>query len=324
MKVHIPNSAFLGNIDGTFLRGGTFDTTNNSKLEITADKRWFSVHPIVVAIIGALGKSVDPRNIACEQIIATSGHYLTVMELFNFIGIKDPVEKEIEKHELTGRVIPLTQIKDQKETQKFLQELVPPLHLKPGHTEAVQYIFSELIRNVLEHASSPIGAIVCAQYFKKSNKISIGIADSGMGLRKSLQESHRVANDTKAINLALQPGITGTTAKIGGTTDNAGMGLFFIKTIAALNGNFFNVISGGTMYKLKKRGKKPMKMNIDPFDDRHSLKEDVPHWQGVAIGIDISLDQTKELHELLGTINKFYKQSLKDLKKRKFKKPKFL
>lgn len=36
MKIHLPNSAFLGNID-PFLRG--FNTANPDKLEISANKK---------------------------------------------------------------------------------------------------------------------------------------------------------------------------------------------------------------------------------------------------------------------------------------------
>ncbi|EKD68051.1 MAG: hypothetical protein ACD_48C00094G0001, partial [uncultured bacterium] len=46
MKIHIPNSAFLGNID-PFLRN--FDTSNPEMLEITANKQWISIHPMVIA-----------------------------------------------------------------------------------------------------------------------------------------------------------------------------------------------------------------------------------------------------------------------------------
>ncbi|EKD47873.1 MAG: hypothetical protein ACD_65C00239G0001, partial [uncultured bacterium] len=38
---------------------------------------------------------------------------------------------------------------------------------------------SELVRNVLEHSMSKHGAIVSAQYYKKSNTVRIGIADTG-------------------------------------------------------------------------------------------------------------------------------------------------
>ena len=59
MKIHIPNSAFLGNID-PFLRN--FDTSNPEELEITANKQWISIHPMVISMIAALGLSLEPKN----------------------------------------------------------------------------------------------------------------------------------------------------------------------------------------------------------------------------------------------------------------------
>lgn len=322
MKIHIPNSAFLGNID-TFL--STLNMNDGSKLEITTHPKWLSVHPLVVSMIAAVGQSVDPKNIICGEILAPSGHYLKRMGLFNFLGIK-PKVKRIKEHEPAGRLIPLRQIKTPTDLEKFLKELVPLLHLENDakHVEAIQHIFSELIRNVLEHARSTHGAVVCAQYFRTSNKIAIGVADVGVGLRETIKQSHpRVKDDLDAIKFALMPGVTGTTNKPGGTKDNAGFGLFLIKSIAHVNSNYFTIISGDRMYKLLQRKKKKFTLRADPFTDRHK-KLSIPSWRGVAVGVDISLDQNKEYKTLLDLIYNFYKSEVKGEKKKHYKKPKFI
>jgi anti-sigma regulatory factor (Ser/Thr protein kinase) len=327
MRVHIPNTAFLGNINN-FL--SYFDSSKPNKLEITANKKWISAHPLILAIIGALGRSVDSKNISCEPLVATSGHYLTRMGLFDFIGIDDPVIKDIKAHEPAGRMIPLRAIKDQNDLNEFLEELVPLLHLQavPRHVKAIQHIFSELIRNVLEHARTEHGAVVCAQYFKKSNKIGIGIADTGIGLKKSITKSYKVKDDLHAIQLALTPGITGTTNKPGGSIENGGFGLFLIKSIAYVNGDYFNIISGDKMYKLLKRVKrenegKIINLNSNPLEERYSTI-DISPWQGVAVGVDISLSNTEEFDSLLTYIYRFYSKSVKEKKRRRYKKPKFI
>src|SRR3989344_3689582 len=154
MKIHIPNSAWLGNID-KFL--SSFDESESDKLTITANKQWISIHPVALSMVAALGLSCKPENIACEPI---------------------------------------------------------------------RYVMSELMRNVFEHAESKIGAIVCAQYFSKTNRISIGIVDRGVGIKETISQSYAVKSHSEAIRLALTPGITGTTKRIGGTDYNAGAGLF--------------------------------------------------------------------------------------------------
>jgi anti-sigma regulatory factor (Ser/Thr protein kinase) len=321
MKVHIPNSAFLGNINN-FL--STLDMQDINTLEITTNPKWLSVHPAVISMIAALGKSVDPKKIICGEILASSGHYLERMGLFKFLGIK-PKIKTIKEHEPAGRLIPITQIKNSEDLDNFIKELVPLLHLdkEPNHAHAIQHIFSELIRNVLEHSRAGEGAIVCAQYFKKSNKIAIGVADAGVGLKESIRQSYPVTDDLSAIKLALTPGITGTTKKPGGTAQNAGFGLFLIKSIAYINSDFFTIISGDKMYKLLQRGKKNIVLEGNPFKDRHATMNISP-WKGVVVGVDISLNQTEEFKALLDIIYRFYIGEVKSQKKQLYKKPKFI
>lgn len=321
MKAHIPNSAFLGNIN-TFTTG--MNLTKPAILEITANPNWISIHPLVLAIVGALGRTVTPANISCQEITAASGHYLVRMGLFSFLGIEPKVKTGEVHHEPTGILIPLSQIKNEKEQNKFIQDLVPLLHMQdaPKDVEAIQHIFSELIRNVIEHSKSPHGAVVCAQYFKKTNRISIAVADTGIGLRQSLKTSYAVKDDLLAIQLALTPGITGTTLRPGGSRQNAGFGLFLTKSIARVNGDYFVIISGEKMYKLLLNGK-ALKLKRDPFEDRHSLA-DIPNWKGVAIGVDISLTSSKDFSILLTAIRDFYGKDVRGQKRAYFKKPKFI
>lgn len=320
MQIHIPNSAFLGNID-PFLR--SFDTNNPEVLEITTHKQWISIHPVVLAMVAALGLNLKPENIKCEHLEARSKHYLKRMGLFDLLGIETGIE--IIEHESAGRFIPLTQVTNNFELTKFITEMIPLLHLDPKHVEPIRYIISELTRNVFEHASTKNGAILCAQYYKKSNTIRIGIADSGVGIKKTISASYSVGSDLDAIKLALTPGITGTTRRIGGTDYNAGAGLFFIKSIAKVNRDFFVIYSGNALYKLLKNSKtsKP-RLHADPFQDKHSTGSDFPHWQGTVVGVDMNLDTTEEFSSLLDLIRQTYSKSVKARKKESYKKARFI
>jgi len=322
MRFYIPNSAFLGNINH-FLN--KFDPSEPDKLEITANPKWISVHPVVLCMIAAIGQPVNPKNITCK-IEAASGHYLQRMGLFDFLGIDSGMR--IEEHEPAGRFIPLTQISSSDDLTHFLREMVPLLHLNPDYVKPIQYTISELVRNVLEHAYTDAGAIVAAQYFKKTNTIRIGIVDTGIGIQASIRGSHSVSSDQEAIKLALTPGITGTTRNPGGSEQNAGAGLFFIKTIAFFNRDPFVVYTGGTMYKLKKRvPNNNVVLKADPFADRHSTESQLPYWQGVVVGIDIGLNNAHRFGEVISVVQEFYFQSVKEKKKahyKRLKKPKFI
>ena len=82
VKIHLPNSAFLGNID-PFLN--SFTPLNPEELIITSNNKWVSVHPMVVAMVAALGKNVDPSKIKCEHFEARSKHYFERIGLFGFL-----------------------------------------------------------------------------------------------------------------------------------------------------------------------------------------------------------------------------------------------
>lgn len=320
MKIHIPNSAWLGNID-QFLR--SFETSNPKKLEITTHKEWISVHPLVLSMVAALGLSCGKNRVTSEHIEAKSKHYLKRMKLFDLLKIETDIE--IKEHEPAGRFIPLTQIFNNEELGKFITDIIPLLHLKPEQAQPIRYVVSELTRNVFEHSRSKIGAVVCAQYFKKTNRISIGIADRGVGIKKTISESYFVKKDSGAIRLALTPGITGTTRRIGGTEFNAGAGLFFIKSIAKTNRNFFVIYSGNALYKLLKTpvGKK-VHLYGDPNLDKHSGSDTFPYWQGTAVGVDIGLDNKEEFSDLLKLINDTYSKTVKERRKEFYKKARFI
>ncbi|MEK6969184.1 MAG: ATP-binding protein [Nanoarchaeota archaeon] len=321
MKIYLPNSAFLGNID-PFLK--QMDLSDPFKLQITANKKWISMHPVVLCMVAALGLTIKSENVKCEKLEAKSKHYLQRMGLFKLVNIK--VETPIIEHESAGRFIPLTRINNSQELTKFIADIVPLLHLEPEQADPIKYIVSELVRNVLEHSESKRGAIVSAQYYKKSNTIRIGIVDTGVGIKKTINNAYPAKTHLEAIQLALTPGITGTTRRIGGTEYNAGAGLFLIKSIAQINREFFMIYSGNAMYKLLKNKPdlKRITLQGNPFQDRHSKGEDYPNWQGTVVGVDISLDKTKEFTVLLDLIWDAYLKTIKERKKEKYRKPRFI
>ena len=320
MQIHLPNSAFLGNID-PFLR--SFDRSKPEELYITANKKWISVHPVVLSMVAALGLALNKTNIHCEKLEATSRHYLERMNLFKFLKIKSEIK--ITPHEAAGRFIPLTQITSSDGLTKFITEMIPLLHLEPKQAEPIRYVISELVRNVLEHSESKYGAILAAQYYKKSNTIRIGIVDTGVGIKKTINRAYPTKTHLEAIRLALMPGITGTTPKEGGTEYNAGAGLFFIKSIATVNRDFFMIYSGNAMYKLlKSKRQKHLTLHADPFNDKHSQGEDYSLWEGTVVGVDISLDATQEFTFLLDLIRKTYIKTIKERKKERYRKARFI
>lgn len=322
MKIHFPNSAFLGNLD-SFI--GYFNPTEPKKLEVTFNEKWVWVHPIVLSMVASLAFDVQRFGgaISCSGLEAKSLNYLASMGLFKYLNVEEKIV--VHKHEPSGRFIPITNIRDSTELKEFIENIVPLLHTTPNQAEPIKYIVSELVRNVFEHSRSQNGAFVCAQFFKKTNRVSIGVADVGVGIKKTIQQSYSVQSDKEAIKLALTPGITGTTSKVGGTPLNAGAGLFFIKSIAKVNREFFLIYSGNSIYKLLKTDpRRRIVLNADPYKDRHSSREDLPFWQGTAAGVDISLEETQNFKELLELIRNVYRLDIKEKAKARFKRARFI
>lgn len=319
MKCHISNSVFIGNID-PFIT--SFEMSNPEMLEITTHDRWMSAHPVVLAMIAAKGLTVPSGSVSIDDITAKSGGYFERMKLFEMLGVDSGIR--VAESDPSGRFVPLSRIRTAEEQTRFITEVVPLLHLQPEQAEAIRYILSELIRNVLEHAAAPNGAIVAAQYHKKSNTIRIGIADTGVGIKETINRAHSAWSDMAALKLALTPGITGTTPREGGTINNAGAGLFFIKSIAAYNRNFFMLYSGDALYKLLKVPPgKNVRLHANPSDDRHSEKEGLPYWQGTVVGIDLSLDTTDTFNALLAGIRQTYSQAVRERRKARYRRARF-
>ncbi len=303
MKIFLPNSANLQNITA-LLR--SMDLDDPDVMEFAMHPKWVAVHPVVLAMTAALATKFRDGG---GQVTGSATQvktlaYLIRMKLFNYLGI-DP-GKEIQEHEESGRFIPLTQIRNTEELKQAIINLVPLLHAPAAVADPIKYVFSEMVRNVLEHSRSPIGAFVCAQYYKESGRIAIGIADAGIGVMKSMEKNHNVRDHKAALQLALQPGITGTTSRIGGNEFNAGAGLFFTKSIATLSRNRFFLYSGDSMFRLMKTRKRyAPELNTNPNDDPHAFVH-APNWQGTVVGIDLNIEEGVEFATLLNQIRGAY------------------
>jgi len=323
MILHLPNSAFLGNIESFTSK---LDLRNEGYLEITMNPNWVSVHPVVLAATASIALECRNNDIPINMGQATprSLPYFVRMGLYEFLGQDAP--QEIQKHEESGRFIPLRRITSSSELSEFIRDMIPLLHTSPENADPIKYVVSELIRNVLEHSSSALGAIICAQYFKKTKRISIGVADRGIGIAESIRASHSAPDDRTAINLALRPGITGTTSRIGGTEYNAGAGLFFTRNIAKESRNFFLIHSGNTYFKQRTKDTSSigqLELFSDPFLDPCTVKDTAPNWKGTLVGIDISAEGGTDFSRLLDEIRTAYSMDVKNRKKQRYKKPKF-
>lgn len=322
MKIHLSNRGNLGNFSN-FL--DMVDLSSPKTLEVSMHPTWTNAHPAALTFCAALALETGKDNARIVGPIPPTAASFARMGLFNFFSTPSPFTEDT--REESGIYIPLSVINSQADQSRFISDMVPLLHLPEDKSTVIKYVIGELVRNVLEHSRSPEGAIVAARYYKQSNRISIGICDTGIGIWKSMQSTWNPKTDLEAVKLALMPGITGTTRKEGGTEDNAGAGLFFIKSIAKITRSYFVIYSGKAEYSLLKHDKRVKtypRLYADPFRDRHSVEENVADFKGTLVGVDISLDNNEAFDALLSSIGEVYDEAIRERKRAKFKEPKFI
>jgi anti-sigma regulatory factor (Ser/Thr protein kinase) len=305
MRIFLPNSAHLANLEA-FLRKCRFDKP--TELHVRLHPRWVSVHPVAVALTAAAAAQVRQLGgVVTVGRASSKNHslrYLAAMQLFKALGCEPP--EKVRSHEPAGRFIPITQIRTSAELSNFIVEMVPLLHATKTEVQPIQYVISELVRNVIEHANSTTGAMICAQYYKARRRLALGVADMGVGIRESLSTNYTTSDDLSALKLALQPGVTGTTSGIYGSANNAGAGLFFTKGIACASDNLFTIYSGSGFFKLRRtplaKRAKGIVIHADPDNDYHTEIADLPAWQGTVVGVDVSIDKGRTFAQFLHAI----------------------
>jgi anti-sigma regulatory factor (Ser/Thr protein kinase) len=307
-----------------FLRLLQVDGRDGLTLELRAGL--FSLHPLALAMIAAVGAAAAENGggVTITNTTANSStRYLKRMNLFSEIGVDPKIS--VTEHEAAGRFIPLRRIRNNNELNDFIKDFVPLLHMEKNDADAVKYVLFELIRNVLEHAGSKQGAFVAAQVSIKNRRLLVGVADAGIGIRKSIGRSHNAPTHRDAIALALRPGVTGVSPLFGGDETNGGAGLFFLKSMATLARHHMVVISGNTMLKLltQKYREVPV-INADVERDRVRWFE-LPNaeFPGTAVGIDLQIDNPVGFDDLLRKIREVYHIDVKKRKSARFK-PRFI
>lgn len=170
---------------------------------------------------------------------SVAGNFLLQCGFFDIIGEKDlsPTEKR------EDRTVQLTCVTSSSEIPKFASSVMDILQIEDEELAgAVKYSLIELLRNVVQHSNSPIGAVAMAQYYPNTGLVEVCVADSGLGIKRTINEAYpEIDNDLQALKFASLPHVSRTFGPSVYTAmkDNAGLGLFFIKEIASLSGGSF-------------------------------------------------------------------------------------
>jgi len=322
--IHIPNSVGLRNFEALF-KNNTFDFSDKAA-QLSFHSSYVGLHPVSLAFYAALADQFADAGIQVGGEInpdLSSIPFLQRMGLFRVFGFSGPME--ITEHEEAGRFIPLRKIQTAADLKSFIADIDPILHASEDVRDAIKKVFSELLRNVLEHSLANRGGNVCAVFSMKKRKLRIGISDAGIGILGSMKFHHKVADHRDALLLALRPGVTGTTGRLGGTPDNAGAGLFITKSIAQATRNHFLIYSGDSYYKLRLTPRNSrITYHADPLREPHTLGRGIPSFQGTLVGIDIDTSDSPVFKDLISRVGDIFQQSVRHTKKDYYSKIRFI
>ncbi|KPY28744.1 STAS-like domain-containing protein [Pseudomonas syringae] len=193
------------------------------------------------------------------------------------------------------RIVKLSRIRMSSEIPSFANKVMEVLDIEDEEVSgAVKYSLIELLRNVIQHSLSDIGAVAMAQYYPKTGLVEICVADCGVGIRETLREAYpEIDNDMKAIKFATQPHVsrTFTPSMYSSMKDNAGLGLFFIKQITSLASGSLFLGSGSAL--------------VDVWGDRNGEQQKIYKvaksggWPGTFAYLQLRKDSIVEFDQIL-------------------------
>ena len=204
-------------------------------------------------------------------------------------------ERENFKHSQYKPLVALRNSDDFNRVKERLDQFSLDFQLE--YAKILHYVTAEILYNTLEHGQCwvkdrdgkdfRIPSIVQLSWYKKTNMISVIVADMGIGIRKHLSRAYPdVESDADALRLAIRPNVSGTFGRTNPYTqqNNAGVGLFFSSQIMQkLRGDMY-VISGNGL------------LHISPRDiTARTLK---CTWPGTIVYLKIDLRKTDSAFKL--------------------------
>jgi hypothetical protein len=153
--------------------------------------------------------------------------YLNRIEFYDLLGMD--VEYTMRRRSADGRFREVVQVQTEREGDSVVRDLMTIVDKNvegvTGIYDAAYHAFLEIVNNVFHHAHSPTHAVLCAQSYPWLRRVELAVVDSGRGIPASLGENPdlkgRFANAAEAVELAVQPRVTGR------PDHNTGEGLFF-------------------------------------------------------------------------------------------------
>lgn len=251
---------------------GTWHWDSAGPIHVEAEFPITHAEPTAVAALAAWAEYQAQRGV--EVVIDDSVKSPRAFQT----GVLSALARRLDRAPASANVVAPVRVRDMDEQKDFLRRVGGALGLKykADALDAVQYALSELMRNVSEHAQSELGAFVSAAHVVNSDRVTIAVADVGIGIPGSIR-AHALpeADDRAALQAALQWGVTGASGDaMYGTRDNAGKGLTISREFASRTGGMFAIRTLGAIAFSDSRNSQEEPVTVD--------NANVP-WQGTVV-----------------------------------------
>lgn len=230
------------------------------------------------------------------------------MQRINFFkscpDLKEFADEDFFRHSSSGTFIPITQLKSDTDSHPYISEIIriifPNKQSDPGVGD-IQYSFSELVGNSMEHSKSPVGCIIQAQLYKERYLYGV-ILDVGVGIKRHLKGNQAIASqitsDEIAIEFALKPNISGThnrkrtdmeRTELETSFHHAGLGLTICSQLMVRSGGYIHIVSGQAGHLINKDG---------------VAKDKIGGWPGTAIFFNIDCENIPSASSILEDVER--------------------
>ncbi|MEH6434271.1 ATP-binding protein [Massilia sp. DD77] len=208
--------------------------------------------------------------------------YAHTMNLWDAVDIPSP-HGPFERNP-AGRYHPLELLEDEamvEPTAKALLALFTPVCSDPKTLDAVYVMLRELLGNCHAHseASDGLFGVVCAQVWSVGRRAQIAIADSGIGIRRSLMGNPLLLDRLKTENSCQMATAYGITSKPG--KGHSGYGLAVARGLMEQNHGVLYVRSGNEAFHLS--------------GARTSASNTRSRWNGTLLVIEWDLDRPMDI-----------------------------
>ena len=262
----------------------TFDNLHNNICDFTKIENgtidvssYDYVEPVGIAILKAIKQEIEDVEILLNPEIDDYANILNnsqynktrtyiPIEIVNINNITENKEKVVNK--IMDNFDNLN-YEDKEDLRKYLD-----------------YMVGEILNNAIQHSLSPIGAIITGQYFPKKRKLQIVVVDRGVGFLHNIQRLHKEINTEKeAIAKALEKGVSSPPIKMySNANDNAGHGLYALKTIIEKTNGKLMIISNNGMVRLDR--------------DNHLTAKELQNtdWKGSIVAFEFFEDEIEKIN----------------------------